>query len=331
MCHKRVLAVLSFVIMAWAAVPTQTVSQTQNRTVRIGLIAFARSELRTDLERSLMEGLRQKGLVEGANLILERRYASGNPARVPRIAKELSALNLDAILTTCTPTTLAMKAQTKTTPLVMVSVSDPVGQGLIASYSRPGGNITGTASQFEDLAPKMFELLHETAPGITSVGVLFNPMNSVHRVFLKEMEAAARLLNMRLGPSPIANPDEVVTAFESMHRQEIGAVMVLPDNSFFFDLRPRIIEQATIHHLPSFFGIREAVEEGGLMSYGENLRRSYSRAAYYLDRVLGGESPADLPVEQPTQFELVVNLKTARALGIVIPPTILVQATDVIE
>jgi putative tryptophan/tyrosine transport system substrate-binding protein len=336
-CGNRLagLLILFIAMLASGRVLAQSGSHTPKQTVTVGLIAFARSELRTDLERSLIEGLRQRGFVEGSNLILERRYASGDPDRVPLIARELADSSLDAIVTTCTPTTLAMKEAMKeakiNTPLVMASVSDPVGQGLIASYPRPGGNITGTASQFEELAPKMLQLLHEVVPRVTAAAVLFNPRNSVHHVFLKEMEETATSLNMRLTPLAIAKADEVATTFESMPQRDIGAVIVLPDDSFFFDLRPRIIEQTTIYHLPSFFGIREAVEEGGLISYGENLPRSYSRAAYYLARILGGDSPASLPVEQPNSFELVINLKTTKALGLTMPIDILLRADKLIE
>jgi len=306
-------------------------AQTPSRPARVGLIAFSSSELRTDLERSLTESLRKRGYVEGFNLDLERRYAAGNQDRVRQIATELAGLKLDAIVTTCTPTTLAMKSATNNTPLVMASVSDPVGQKLITSYSRPGGNITGTASQFEDLAPKMLELFHEAIPEVSSIAALLNSANPVHKVFLREMESAAVSLNLKLIPAPIARADELMALFDHIHREGIGAVIVLPDDSFLFDLRPSIVQQATLNHLPSFFGLREAVEEGGLMSYGEDLRQSYSRVAYYLDRIIKGEKPADLPVEQPTKFEFVLNLKTARVLGIKLPTPLIVRADEVIQ
>ena len=312
--------------------PNVSIAQQQNKLVRVGLIAFSRSELRTDLERSLVEGLRKRGYVEGDNLDFERRYADGNPDRVRQIAAELAGYNLDVIVTTCTPTTLVMKSAANSTPLVMASVSDPVGQKLIASFSRPGGNITGTASQFEELAPKMLELFHEAIPAVTSMAVIVNPTNPVHKIFLKEMDtAAATSLKIKLTAVPIAGADELLPAMDNIHRSNVGAVMVLPDDSFLFDLRPRIIQRVSLSHLPSFFGLREAVEEGGLMSYCEDLRLSYSRVAYYLDRIINGQKPTDLPVEQPTKFELVVNRKTAKALGIKLPPSLLVQADEVIE
>jgi putative tryptophan/tyrosine transport system substrate-binding protein len=327
---KRVcfLVSLSLSILAWISV---SIAQPQKRPVRVGLIAFSRSELRTDLERSLIEGLRKRGYVEGYNLDFERHYADGNPDRVREIAAELAESKLDAIVTTCTPTTLVMKSATNSTPLVMASVSDPVGQKLIASYSRPGGNITGTASQFEELAPKMLELFHEAIPDVTAMAVIVNPTNPVHTIFLKEIDTAAASLKIEMTATPIARADELLPAMDNIHRANIRAVIVLPDDSFLFDLRPSIVQQVSLSHLPSFFGLREAVEEGGLMSYGEDLRLSYSRVAYYLDRIVKGQKPTDLPVEQPRKFELVVNRKTAKALGINLPASLLVQADEVIE
>jgi len=316
--------------MAWM-LPNVSIAQQQDKLVSVGLIAFSRSELRTDLERSLVEGLRKRGYVEGYNLDFERRYADGNPDRVQEIAAELAGSKFDAIVTTCTPTTLVMKLATNSTPLVMASVSDPVGQKLIASFSRPGGNITGTASQFEELAPKMLELFHEAIPAVISMAVIVNPTNPVHKIFLKEINAAAASLKIELTSAPIERADELLSVMDNIHRSKAGAVIVLPDDSFLFDLRPRIVQQVSLNHLPSLFGLREAVEEGGLMSYGEDLRLSYSRVAYYLDRIIEGQKPTDLPVEQPTKFELVINRKTAKALGIKLPPSLLVQADEVIE
>ena len=324
------LVSLSLSILTWM-LPNVGIAQQQNKLVRVGLMAFSRSDLRTDLERSLLEGLRKRGYVEGYNLDFERRYADGNPDRVRQIAAELAGSKLDAIVTTCTPTTLVMKSATNSTPLVMASVSDPVGQKLIGSYSRPGGNITGTASQFEELAPKMLELFHEAIPAVTSMAVIINPTNPVHKIFLKEINAAATSLKIELTSAPIERADDLLSVMDNIHRSKAGAVIVLPDDSFLFDLRPRIVQQVSLSHLPSFFGLREAVEEGGLMSYGEDLRLSYSRVAYYLDRIIKGQKPTDLPVEQPTKFELVVNRKTAKALGIKLPPSLLVQADEVIE
>ena len=301
------------------------------KPIHIGVIAFSEPRLRTHLDQSLIRGLREQGYIEGVNLTIEWRYADGDRGRVPQAAKDLAGMKLDAIVTTCTPSTRAMVAAAPKTPLVMASVSDPIGQGLIASYRHPGGRITGTASQFEDMAAKMFQLLHETVPNAASIAVLFNPNNPVHKVFLRDIENAVQLLGLKLVTYPIGEVDHIDTAFEGMRSAGAGAVMVLPDDSYLFNLRPRIIEKSNAAKLPSMFGYREAVEDGGLMSYGESLSRSHFRAAYFVDHVVSGTTPADLPVEQPTKFEWVINLKTAKALGITVPPTLLVRADEVIE
>ena len=301
------------------------------KPIHIGVISFAEPALRTDLDQSLIRGLREQGYVEGVNLTIEWRYADGDRGRVPQVARDLAGMKLDAIVTTCTPTTRAMAAAAPKTPIVMAAVSDPIGQGLIASYRHPGGRITGTASQFEDLAAKMFQLLHETAPNAVSTAVLFNPNNPVHKVFLRDIENAAQLLSLKLVTFPIAQPDNIDTAFEGMRSAGADAVMVLPDDSYLFNLRRRIIQKLEAAKLPSMFGLREAVEDGGLMSYGERLSRSHFRAAYFVDHIVNGTTPADLPVEQPTKFELVINLKTAKTLGLTLPPSLLARADEVIE
>jgi len=306
-------------------------SEASKKPIHIGVISFAEPGLRTHLDQSLIQGLREKGYVEGANLIIEWRYANGDRDRVPQVAKDLAGMKLDVVVTTCTPTTRAMAAADPKTPIVMAGVSDPVGQGFIASYRHPGGKITGTASQFEDVAAKMFQLLHEAAPNAGSIAVLFNPRNPVHKVFLGEIEAANRLLGLKLATYPITQLDHIDSAFDGMQSVGAHAVMVLPDDSYLFNLRRRIIERLAAAKLPSMFGIREAAEDGGLMSYGESLSRSHFRAAYFVDRIVSGATPADLPVEEPTKLELVINLRTAKTLGLTMPPSLLARADDVIE
>jgi putative ABC transport system substrate-binding protein len=325
------LATTFFAGVLSVTTPATGYSGEPKKPFHIGVISFAEAGLRRDLDQSLIQGLREKGYIEGGNLIIEWRYADGDRGRVPQVAKDLAGMKLDAIVTTCTPTTRAMAAAAPKSPIVMAGVSDPVGGGLIASYQRPGGNITGTASQFEDLAAKMFQLLHETAPSAGSIAVLFNPNNPVHKVFLRDIEVAARVLGLKLATFPISQIDHIDTAFDGMRSAGVDAVMVLPDDSYLFNLRRRIIEKLAAAKLPSMFGLREAVEDGGLMSYGETLSRSHFRAAYFVDRIIRGTTPADLPVEQPTKFELIINLKTAKALGLTVPPTLLTRAAEVIE
>lgn len=303
----------------------------QGRTLRVGLIGFSSEELRESYEQSLIEGLRERGYVEGKNLTLVRRYANGRPSRVPQIANELANLNLDAVVTTCTPTTAAMHRATQTTPLVMAAVSDPVGEGLIKSYARPGGNITGLATEFEDVVGKMLQLLLEAVPSASPVAVLFDAENPVHREFLKELESAAGRLGVHLLPMAIGVHTNLRSAFDTLAQRGAVSVLVLPDDTLVDHRRRPIIAAAARHHMPSFFGYREAIEDGGLMSYGESLRRIYRRAAYYLDKIAKGIKPAQLPVEQPIVFELVINLKTAKTLDLTIPSSLLARADQVIE
>ena len=317
--------------LASAGASTNIEAQTPKQSMRIGLIAYGEGAMGPHLYRSLIEGLRKQGYIEGRNLIVERRYADAHFERVAIIAKELAGLKLDAILTTCTPTTRAMRAVSQGTPIVMAAVSDPVGQGLISSYAHPGGNITGTASQFEDLMAKMLGQFREAVPQVASMAVVHNPRNLVHKSFLADIGAAARQTGVTLTPFTISRPDEVAPAFDGIRRGGMGAVLVLPDDPVLFNMRRLIVEQLTAHRLPSYFGIREAVEEGGFMSYGESLRHSYFRSAYYLDQIAKGVKPEALPVEQPTKFELVISLKTAKALGLTVPNTLLAAADELIE
>ena len=325
------LATTFFAGVLSVTTPATGYSEEPKKPIHIGVISFAEPGLRTHLDQSLIQGLREKGYVEGGNLIIEWRYADGDRGRVPQVAKDLAGMKLDAIVATCTPTTRVMAAAAPKTPIIMAGVSDPVGQGLIASYRNPGGNITGTASQFEDLAAKMFQLLHETVPNAGSIAVLFNPSNPVHKVFLRDIEAATQRLGLKLATFPISHPDHIDTAFDGIRSAGANAVMVLPDDSYLFNLRRRIIEKLAGAKLPSIFGLREAVEDGGLISYGESLSRSHFRAAYFVDHIVRGTTPADLPVEQPTKFELVINLKTAKALGLTLPSGLLSIVDEVIE
>ena len=332
MRRREFITLLGAAAVAWPlATRAQQSAKPSKKPIRIGVISFAEPGLRTHLDQSLIQGFREKGYVEGINLIIEWRYADGDRDRVPQAAKDLAGIKLDAIVTTCTPTTRAMAAAAPNSPIVMAGVSDPVGQGLIASYQHPGGEITGTASQFEDLAAKMFQLLHEIAPNAGSIAVLFNSSNPIHKVFLGDIEVASRRLGLKLATFPINQLEHIDTAFDGMPSTGIDAVIVLPDDSYLFNLRRRIIDKLVAAKLPSMFGIREAVEDGGLMSYGESLSRSHFRAAYFVDRIVRGATPGDLPVEQPTKFELVVNRKTAKTLGLVIPTSILLRADEVIE
>ena len=306
-------------------------AQNDAQTLRVGLIGFNSAELRQGYEQSLVDGLRELGYVEGKNLELVRRYADGQPARVRQIAKELTDLKLDAIVTTCTPTTKVMEEATQTTPLVMAAVSDPVGAGLIKSYAKPGGNITGLATQFEDIVGKMLQLFIEAVPQASPVAVMHNPRNPVHQAFLKQLASAAPPLNVDLIPVAVDLQTDIDAAIDGAGKKGADSVLALPDDTLIGHFRRPIIRAATRRRMASFFGYREAVEDGALMSYGESRRHTYYRVAYYLDKIAKGAQPGNLPVAQPTRFELAVNLATAQALGITIPPSVMARADRVVQ
>lgn len=323
---RAVVAFVACGVLSFAAL-----AQADAQKLRVGLIGFNSAALRQSYEASLIEGLRERGYIEGRNLELVRRYADGQPARVRQIADELAGLGLDAVVTTCTPTTRVMHKTTQATPLVMAAVSDPVGAGLIASYGRPGGNITGLATQFEDLVGKMLELFVEAVPDASPVAVLHNAHNPVHRRFLQELASAAVPLKVRLLPLEVGLQADIGAKVGAAAQQGAKSVLALPDDTLVAHFRRSIIRVAAQQRMPSFFGYREAVEDGALMSYGESRGRSYYRVAYYLDRLAKGAQPGELPVERPTRFELVVNLKTAQTLGLAVPRSILLRADHVIE
>lgn len=311
--------------------PCLAAAQAQPQKLRVALIGFSTAELREPYEQKFIEELRERGYVEGKNLELMRRYADGQPARVHQIASELAGLKLDAVVTTCTPTTAVIHKSAEATPLVMAGVSDPVGAGLIASYARPGGNVTGMATQFEDIVGKMLELLLEAVPQASPVAVLFNAGNRIHQRFLKELATAATPLQAILVPVPIGLEIDVDAAIDAAVRKGARSVLALPDDTVVGHLRREIIRAADKRRMPSFFGYREAVDDGALMSYGENRGRTYQRVAYYVDKLARGTRPEELPVEQPTRFELTVNQKTANALKLKIPQSILLRADHIVE
>jgi putative ABC transport system substrate-binding protein len=242
-------------------------------------------------------------------------------------------MKLDAVVTTCTPTTRAAQQALGSTPIVMAAVADPVGQHLIASLARPGANITGLSSQAEDIMPKMLELFASVLPRPTTVAVLIDARSEVHPRMWQALVPIAQVLNIKLLRLDVGRPIDVAlpAALETALREKAGAIFVLPDEPQFLTRRAEIVAFAAKHRLPAFYGAREAVDEGGLMSYGESLRAAYYNAASYIKKVAHGTTPGDLPVSQPTHFELVINLKTAKALGLTIPPSLLRRADAVIE
>ena len=278
----------------------------------------------------LQESLRELGYVEGVNLAVEWRNAEGKMERFDALAADLVRFRVDVIVAMVPGATLAAKRSTASIPIVMVNTPDPVQLGLVASLGRPGGNVTGTTTLSADLSSKQLELLKEAVPRVVRIAVLWNPDNPWHPLALKGAEAAARSLAVQLQILEARRAEEFDSAFEAMTRKRAGAVLVLADPLTAFH-RTRLTELAIKRHLPGMFATRAYAEAGGLMSYWAHQADLDRRVASYVDRILKGAKPADLPIEQPTKFELVINLRTAKALGLTIPPSLLGRADDVIQ
>ena len=312
------------------AAPLAADAQQPGRLPRVGFLGNSTPTLEANLVGPFRDGLRDLGYVEGRNILIEYRWAEGKYERFPALIAELIALKVEVIVTAGTPAALAVQKATTTTPLVMVAVGDPIGTGLIASLARPGGNITGLTSISPELDGKRLELLREVAPKISYVAVLWNPVSPLQVVGEREVQAAARVLRMKVLSLGVRAPEELEGAFAAMLRERPGALLVLADRLFLHH-RARIMDFAAKHRLPGVHAYRELVEVGGLMSYGPSYAGMHRRAGYFVDKILKGAKPADLPVEQPTRFELVINMKTAKALGLTIPQSVLIRADHVIQ
>jgi putative ABC transport system substrate-binding protein len=275
------------------------------------------------------QGLRELGYVEGHNVRLEYRFAEGRFERLPTLAADLVGLSVD-VLVTDGAGVLAAKHATATIPIVFAVFADPLAEGLVGSLARPGGNVTGFSLLAQDLAAKRVELLTTVVPGLRRIAVLWNRDRPGHAIQIQEIQAASGRLGVHLVVLDVGSPQEFDHAFATMVDQGVGATLVL-DSALFFQERTRLAALATKSQIPVIYGERGFVEAGGLLSYGPSFSALFQRAAIYVDKILNGTKPADLPVEQPTKFELVINLKTAQALGLLIPPTVLFQADDVIR
>ena len=308
-------------------------AQVPAKTKHVGYLVWSSYGPRGNLEQSLLDGMRDEGYVEGKNLVIERRYVDGGIDQVRVAARELAALNPDAIVSTCSDSTAAAKEATAPSgiPVVMAFVSDPVGQGLIASYQRPGGNITGLSSQAEDTLPKMLQYLSEVVPAGTRVAVLYHTSNPVHPRLWQRLNQAGKEREPNLVRIDISGKADFAAAFDTIGRERLGGLLVLPDDNMTYNARVQLIELVKKQRIPTIFGAREFVDIGGLMSYGPDLASSYRHTAAYVDKVLTGTKPANLPVEQPTHFEFVVNLAAAKALGVTIPQNMLLLADDVVR
>ena len=304
--------------------------QQRSKVARIGLLEASSASSSATLREALIRGLRELGYMEGKNMIIEERWAEGNYERLPGLATELVQMKVDVIVAGSTPTVQAAQRGTSTIPIVMVRVGDPVGSGFVASLARPGGNITGLSNISVDVSSKYLELLRAAVPRLSRVTVLVNPANPIHRDVLKRVQATEKTNSVTISPVEASIASQIEAAFGAMTRERAGALIVLPD-SFFSSQARRIAELAAQQRLPTMFWTRDAVESGGLMSYGQNSAEHYYRAATYIDKILKGAKPGDLPVEQATKIELVINLKTAKAIGLTIPQQLILQADKVIE
>ncbi len=285
------------------------------------------------MTEAFLQGLRDLGYLEGRNVVIEIRDAEGKLERLPALAAELVALKVDVILAGGTAQALAAMEATRTIPIVFTAAVDPVADGLVTSLARPGGNVTGVSSLVSELVGKWLELLKQAVPGISRVAVLWHPGTLGERTekdMLKGAEAAARALGLRLQFFEARGPADFERAFSDMTRARAGALTVWTSPMFNTERR-RLVDLAAKHRLPAVYPWTEVVDAGGLMAYGANMADVFRRAATYVDRILKGAKPGDLPVEQPTKFELVINLKTAKALGLRIPPSLLGRADQVIE
>jgi putative ABC transport system substrate-binding protein len=315
------------------AAPLATQGQQAAKAARIGYLANTPPAAYPQQHEAFLQGLRDLGYVKDRNLVIEYRFAEGKPERLPALAAELVALKVDVIVVGSTPHALAAKQATRTLPIVFISAADPVTSGLVTSLARPGGNVTGLSNLAPELVGKGLELLKQAVPGVSRVAVLWQPGGSGERTdkdMLKAADAAALALGVRLQAVEARGPADIDRAFSEMTKARAGALTVLR-SAMFFGERRRLVDLAAKNRLPAVYFFREFVDAGGLMAYGPNQADLNRRAATYVDKILKGAKPADLPVEQPTKFELVINLKTAKALGLTIPQSVLGRADEVIQ
>jgi putative tryptophan/tyrosine transport system substrate-binding protein len=323
MRRRDLITLASGGLAAW---PLGALAQNSGKIWRMGFIAHGPEKFYD----SLFAGLRELGYAEGRNLIVERRFAEGRAERFPEFAAEMVALKVDIIIVVTTPAALALKKATTTIPIVFPNAINPVDSGLIASLAHPGGNITGGAAQTAILSAKRLEIIKDVIPGISQGAVLWNAANPALETAWKETQVAARALGIMLESPVVRDVKGIETAFTMMTQQRPDVLVVLQD-ALTLQHRNEIIDFAIRERLPSMFVAKEWVTSGGLMSYGESLPDMYFRAAYFVDKIFKGTKPADLPVEQTTKFELVLNLRTAKTIGLTIPAAFLARADEVIE
>jgi len=325
--RRELLIALGAGALAWAGAVRAQVPPTVRR---IGLLSGFSPSVDASSYKELLLSLRDLGWVEGKNISIEYRYAEGRHDRLPDLAADLVRLKVDVIVTTATSDALAAQKATKAIPIVMVAAGNPVANGLVESLARPGGNVTGLSQMLQELSGKRLALLKEVVPKLSHVAVLWNPQSASATLNWKENQQPARQLGIELHSLEVRSPSELDKAFEAATNVRAGALAILPDPVISTNLE-RIVDFAAKSRLPSIYQSSEFADAGGLVTYGPDRADLFRRAASYVDKILKGAKPGDLPVEQPTKFELVINLKTAKALGIVIPASLLARADEVIE
>lgn len=326
---------LLFLLGAAALSPRAVRAQSKpapGKAWRVGYFYFGsrQSAMNTGRYPLFIQGMRDLGYVEGKNLVIEARFADGISERLPGLATELVQLKVDVVVATGVPVYHALQKVTRTIPVVITVAADPVGEGFAASLARPGGNFTGLASGNVELFPKQIELLKIAMPKLSRIAVLWNPGNDAHPVRLKQLQAIAQKAGIQALGVGGRTPDDIERGFATMTRERAEAVIALNDTFFIQQLR-QIAELSTRHKLPSLFGAIEYAEAGGLIGYGQNVTDNFRRAATYVDKILKGAKPGDLPIEQPTQLSLVINRRTAKAIGLTIPQELVLRADRVIE
>jgi len=322
---RAVVLIISLAFSPLAAEAQQTV-----KVPRIGYLSADGGAAASHLVEGFRQGLRTLGYVEGQSVIIDYRFADGKSERLPDLARELVQLRVDVLMVFTIPATRAAKGVTTTTPIVFAQVLDPVGAGLVAGLARPGANVTGVSVMIEDLGGKYIQLMQELMPRIADVAILWEPAQPAGALQLKQIETAATSLGVRLHTIKVLGPSDFETAFVSAKTKRSRAVFVLPSSLFNLHWQ-RLANLAVKHQVPTISARREFVNAGGLISYGPDFANQSRRAASYVDRILKGAKPADLPVEQPTTFELVINLRTAKALRLTIPQSMLTRADEIIQ
>jgi ABC-type uncharacterized transport system substrate-binding protein len=328
--HQKIRRTLIFAAAAWPALAWAGAARAQSEIPRIGLLSPFTPADTAQWFKAFRLGLRDLGWVEGKNIRIEYRYAEGRNERLDEFAGELVRLKVDIIVASVNTDALAAKKATRSIPIVMAAAGNPVASGLVEDLARPGGNITGLSQMQPEVAGKRLELLKELDPKLTRVAVLWNPQGPVSTTSWDEIQVPARKLGLQLHSVEVRNPNDLEKAFEAAIKARDGALNILPAPVFAGNLK-RIADLAVKNRLPSIYQLSEFVDSGGLVSYGPDRAASFRRAAAYVDKILKGAKPGNLPVEQPTQFELVINMRTAKALGITVPQSILFRADRVIE